>query len=59
MCSQTLSLAAIASMTSGVKSWGCGEVKRIRRSPSTSFTCRSSSAKSGRRDVPGTVTSRP
>src|SRR5215208_3452761 len=59
MCSHTLSLSAIASITSGVKSWGCGLVNRIRRSPSTRFTARSRSANSGRRADPGTVRSRP
>ena len=59
MCSHTLSLSAIASITSGVKSCGCGLVNRIRRSPSTSFTARSSSANSGRLADSGTVRSRP
>ena len=39
MCSQTVSHSAMASITSGVKSCGCGLVNRIRRMPSTSFTC--------------------
>ena len=59
MCSQTVGVSAIASITSGVKSWGCGEVNRTRRIPSTRPTCRRSSANSGRFEEPGTVTSRP
>ena len=59
MCSQTCSEDAIASITSGVKSCGCGEVKRIRRIPSTWLTIRSRSANSGLREDSGTVTSRP
>ena len=35
MCSQTVSHSAIASITSGVKSCGCGLVNRTRRIPST------------------------
>ena len=59
MCSHTFSLCAIASITSGVKSCGCGLVKRILRRPSTWFTARSRSANSGRRGESGTVRSRP
>ena len=59
MCSQTLGVSAIASITSGVKSCGCGDVNRTRRMPGTAPTSRSSSANSGRLDEPGTVTSRP
>ena len=53
MCSQTFSLVAIASITSGVKSCGCGDVNRIRRIPSTWLTIRRRSANSGRRDDSG------
>ena len=59
MCSHTLSPSAIASITSGVKSCGCGLVNRILRMPSTPFTARSRSANSGRRGESGTVRSRP
>ena len=59
MCSQTVGVSAMASMTSGVKSCGCGEVNRTRRMPETAPTARNSSANSGRREEPGTVTSRP
>ena len=59
MCSQTAGVSAMASITSGVKSCGCGDVNRTRRMPSTRPTCRRSSANSGRFDDPGTVTSRP
>ncbi len=59
MCSHTASVSAIASITSGVKSWGCGLVKRTRRIPSIEPTSRSSEANSGRRLEPGTVRSRP
>ena len=59
MCSQTVGVSAIASITSGVKSCGCGDVNRTRRMPSTPPTWRSSSPKRGRFDEPGTVTSRP
>ena len=59
MCSQTDGVSAMASMTSGVKSCGCGLVNRTRRIPSTAPTCRRRSANSGVRDDPGTVTSRP
>jgi hypothetical protein len=47
-CGITLGVAAIASSTSGVKSRGCGEVKRTRSSPSTSPSARSRSANSAR-----------
>ena len=43
-CSQTAAHSAIASITSGRKSFGCGLVKRIRSIPSTASTARSSSA---------------
>ena len=50
MCSwgMTLSVSAIASMTSSVNIAGCGEVKRTRSSPSTSPQARSSFAKAPR-----------
>ena len=57
MCSQTVGVSAIASITSGVKSCGCGLVNRTRRIPSTAPTSRSSSReqrrgrRSGHRDV--------
>ena len=59
MCSQTDRVSAIASITSGVKSCGCGDVNRTRRMPSTEPTSRSKAANSGRLGAPGTVTSRP
>ena len=59
MCSQTDGVSAMASMTSGVKSCGCGLVNRTRRIPSTAPTCRRRWANSGVREDPGTVTSRP
>ena len=51
--------SAIASITSGVKSWGCGLVNRIAADASTALTCRKSSANSGRVGRAGTETSRP
>ena len=41
-CGMTLGVAAIASITSSVKSAGCGEVKRTRSRPSISPHARSS-----------------
>ena len=47
MCSQTCWEDAIASITSGVKSCGWGDVNRIRRTPSMRSTSRSRRANSG------------
>ena len=59
-CSQTAPHSAIAAITSGRKSFGCGLVKRIRSMPSTASTARSSSAKpvsiSGARSRPYELT---
>jgi hypothetical protein len=41
-CGMTFDVAAIASMTSSVKSRGCGEVNRTRSRPSISPHARSS-----------------
>ncbi len=41
-CGITLGVSAMASMTSSVKSRGCGEVKRTRSRPSTRPQARSS-----------------
>src|SRR6266540_983865 len=59
MCSHTRSHSAMASITSGVKSCGCGLVNRIRRRPSTPSTARRSSANRDLEPDPGTVRSRP
>src|SRR2546426_3442715 len=59
MCSHTCSHSAMASITSGVKSCGCGDVNRILRMPSTRSTSRRRRANTGRRAEPGTVRSRP
>ena len=48
MCSQTVGVSAMASITSGVKSCGCGLVNRTLRMPSTAPTVRRRSANSGR-----------
>ena len=50
MCSwwQTAGVSAIAAITSSVKSLGCGEVNRIRSSPSISPGARSSLPKASR-----------
>ena len=45
-CSQTDAHSAIASITGARKSFGCGDVKRSRSTPSTASQARSSSAKS-------------
>lgn len=50
MCSEgiTFGVSAIASITSAVKSRGCGEVNRTRSSPSTEPQARSSLPKANR-----------
>ena len=50
MCSEgiTFGVSAIASITSSVKSLGCGEVNRTRSSPSTAPQARSSLPKASR-----------
>src|SRR5919197_205120 len=45
-CSQTASHSAIAAITGSRKSFGCGDVKRIRSTPSTASQARSNSPKS-------------
>ena len=47
-CGITLGVSAMASMTSSVKSRGCGEVKRTRSNPSISPQARSSLEKACR-----------
>ena len=47
-CSHTLAHSAIAAIVSGRRSFGCGDVKRMRSMPSTASIARSRSANSGR-----------
>ena len=47
-CGITLGVAAMAAMTSSVKSLGCGEVNRTRSRPSISPQARSSLPKASR-----------